>query len=410
MLRFRVWSGGEFESDFCLDDIVISETSQTLLCPSQVTLSVQASLIYAVWPTVVSAYAYTIYIQNNAGTTLTSVNSSYTDVGIDVVPGTYKAVVVPFRYSGTVASGCNSTTSIVVSASSTVPNNKNFDDGLFGGWTNDYNNQNNFKVVETSNWGATSDHTSGTGKFIVLDDSISTTSSNSFLSSWFDYKSIAGGLTFSFWYQNSRTAGTPVGQIFLEIQTLSSSTSGAAPQNWQLVRSWSSAVLQWSRQSVNLDQWSGSVFRLRFRVVSSSSGRADFCLDDISMSLEQVTVSAPITTSSSSSSASVVGIVIGIIVCVCAIAICAFIVYRFIWKKRKGYDFTKTLGGQSRRNTIVEMEGLGSGSRRPTVTNIDEALQGSEDQPGTSLEPTDRKRALTVFEMTSGQVSKRNQQ
>jgi len=344
MLRFRVWSGGEFESDFCLDDIAISETSQTLLCPTQVTITPQASLLYATWPSVVSAYAYTIYLQNSAGTVVASVNSTYNDIGIEVTPGTYKAIVVPFRYSGTVASNCSTTANVVVSSNSTIPVSNNFDNGLFGGWTNDYNNAKNFQIVETSNWGASSDHTSGNGKFVVLDDSIATTTSNSLVSNWFDYRSVSGGgLTFSFWYQNSKTAGTPVGQIRLEISILSGTQQqGAAPSNnWQTVRSWQSEVLQWSRQTVSLDSYKGSVFRLRFNVVSSSSGRADFCLDDISMSLEQTTVSAPISTSSSDSGgASVVGIVIGVLVCLCAIAICAFIVYRFIWKRKNPYDFT----------------------------------------------------------------------
>jgi len=186
-----------------------------------------------------------------------------------------------------------------------------------------------------------------------LDDSQVSISSN-FESGWLDYSSFANVLsdiTLSFWYQNARMPGIPVVSIYIEYLLLSQ----ASTNNWQQIKVLTSEVLTWSQQQISLISYKSQVFKLRFRVSRSASGKSDFSLDDISISLTQSSIN-PI--SSSSQSTSVAGIIIGVLLGICALFIIALVIYFLIWRKRKAeaYDF------KSRRGTLVN-------SRRPTIVD-----------------------------------------
>ncbi len=149
-----------------------------------------------------------------------------------------------------------------------------FESGIPTNWINDSVNDLDDWVIESGSigYGATSDHTTGSGNYLGFDDSYPNPD-NAFISTTpFDVSGMSNP-TLSFWYWIGSPAST-ADQSTLYLDTYDGSTWTEYPVSW-------THTPQWTEQVIDLSGFTTVTFRLR--AMGTDGYESDICIDDFTV-------------------------------------------------------------------------------------------------------------------------------
>ncbi|MFK7970640.1 MAG: fibronectin type III domain-containing protein [Bacteroidia bacterium] len=302
-LRFRGTSGSSYQGDMCVDDIMVSGSVPCNAPGSRTISNITSNSARFNWAAVLGASNYDIQYRVNGTSTWSNITNAtgtnYTILGL-TANTTYNWRI---RTScGTTNSGYLSGSNFTTSAGSgcglTVvgyPYTHNFDGqtlcgntvyacvangtcSLNGGWTNVAGDDGDWSVDDANspsgNTGPTSDHTSGSGKYLFTEASSCYSKSLQVTSPCFNLSGMSTS-TLSFWYH---MWGAGTGSLSVQV-----STNGGISWSGNV---WSLSGDQgnsWQQASVNLDVYTGQTIRIRFTGVTGTAYTSDIALDDVRM-------------------------------------------------------------------------------------------------------------------------------
>ncbi len=268
--------------------------SSGLISPTDGATDVALSSIIE-WQPVDDATSYDLYFGTDGGGTTTPTNivngesQPSNTYNPDLQPNTtYYIQVIPRNNQGT-ATGCNTIWSFTTENATTVntfPYTENFDSfsdiGSGNDWANDPNDDFDWLVNQgatpSSGTGPSSDHTSGSGKYLYVEASSPNypDKKTNLMSNYFDLSS-QNNPTLEFWYN---MYGAYMGDLYVDVYSNGQWNAGI----YSLSGQQSSSETDWKVATINLNQYkSGSVQRIRFRGVTGLSYQSDMAIDDFTI-------------------------------------------------------------------------------------------------------------------------------
>lgn len=303
-LRFRGVTGGQYTSDIAIDDVNVFNYVAPCNPPGGLSVSnissSSATLNFPLQP--INATNYDLRYRVSGTSTWTNISN------VTGASRVLNALVSSTTYEWQIRSSCGTANSSYASGSnfttlgascsftvSSFPNTQTFDGqtlcgntlfaciangtcALNGGWVNSSRDDADWSVDDantpSSSTGPTTDHTSGTGKYMFTESSSCYYTTLRLLSPCYNLSS-ASSVSLSFWYH---MYGATTGSLSVEVST----NAGT---------SWSSSVWSlsgdqgnsWQEATVNLDSYAGQTIMLRFTGVTGTSYTSDIAIDDVTM-------------------------------------------------------------------------------------------------------------------------------
>lgn len=156
--------------------------------------------------------------------------------------------------------------------------------GLFpNGWSNDQTGDGNQDWYGRSTGtgsggtGPVSDHTSGNGVYIFLEDGFGNNTDINFLSPFFDLTGVGSNVILEYW-AHSQTTANPGNKVLLDIWLQSTQTWVLAADSIGVIGA------NWTLRSVNLSPYQGDTIQLRWRGSNNvTSFTHDIAIDDVNI-------------------------------------------------------------------------------------------------------------------------------
>lgn len=285
-LEFEHTGAGDYYGDLAVDLLEIKSCLSCAIPSALTTANVLSSSADLGW-TDASASSWEVEYGasgftpgTGAGTVVVTGSNPYSATGLtDQTAYDFyvRAICAPGDTSGRVGPESFTTPCNTISS---FPYTENFDAASQNTppscWENDPANGKNWEFGTSETYGAASDHTSGSGRFALIDDSSpELTTPHNLLSPFFDLT----GLTtprLSFWFQNRRTnLSNDASKLYIDVYNGST---------WVMdVDSAVGDIQTWTAYIVDLTAYKSSNTQIRFRVMETTSFYSDPSLDDVTV-------------------------------------------------------------------------------------------------------------------------------